>query len=69
MARRGMMKLLVTSTVIMDERELQEYAERNSERVKLLSPEKFIEQLKNGHRVIVQYPDGTTTSYEIVADN
>ena len=43
-----MMKLLVTSTVIMDERELQEYAERNSERVKLLSPEKFIEQLKKG---------------------
>lgn len=63
------MKLLVTSTLIMDERELQEYAERNSEGVKLLSPEKFIEQLKNGLRVIVQYPDGTTTSYEIVADN
>lgn len=63
------MKLLVCSTLNMDDADFRYYAERNAERCKNLPPEEFIEKIKNGERVIIKYPDGTTTSYEMVADN
>lgn len=63
------MKLIVTSTLTMDESDLRWYAERNAQRVEQLSSEEFIEKIKAGERVIVKFPDGTFTSYEMIADN
>lgn len=64
-----MVKLLVVSTLKMSESDLKWYASRIPERAKDISPEKFIEDLKKGNRVCIEYPDGTTTTYEIMGDN
>ena len=63
-----MIKLLVMSTLNMTEEDLEEYAARIPERAKDLKPEKFIEDIKAGRRVIIEYPDKTVTSYELIAD-
>jgi hypothetical protein len=64
-----MIKLLVVSTIKMSESDLRLYASRIPERAKDIKPEKFVEDLKNGRRICIEYPDGTVTAYEIMADN
>lgn len=61
-----MIKLLVTSTLIMSEEDLWWYAARNSERAKNLKPEEFIRKIKSGERIVVKFPDETITSYELI---
>lgn len=61
-----MIKLLVQSTLIMDEQQLRDYAYRVPERAKGLSPEKFLEDLNSGQQVIIEYQDKTITAYQIV---
>lgn len=63
------MKLLVCSTLNMDEADLRWYAERNAERAKDLPPTEFVEKIKNGERIVIEYQDGTITSYELIAYN
>lgn len=63
------MKLLVCSTLNMDEADLRWYAKINAERAKDLPPAEFVEKIKNGERIVIEYPDGTITSYELIADN
>lgn len=63
------MKLLVCSTLNMDEADLRWYAERNAERAKDLPPAEFVEKIKKGERIVIEYKDGTITSYEQIAEN
>lgn len=63
------MKLYVCSTLEMDDADLRWYAERNAERAKDLPPTEFVDKIKNGEKIVIQFPDGTTTSYEMIADN
>ena len=63
------MKLLVCSILKMDEADLRWYAERNPERAKDLPPAEFVEKIKNGERIVIEYEDGTITSYELIAEN
>lgn len=65
---RKQVRLLVMSTLIMDEVELRDYAYRNSERAKDLSPDEFLDKLYAGKRVCVKFPDGTITTYEVIDD-
>lgn len=64
-----MIKLLVMSTLNMTEEDLVAYAARIPERAKDLQPEKFIEDIKAGRRVVIEYPDKTITSYELIVDH
>ena len=63
-----MIKLLVMSTLNMDEKEFVSYACRNAERVKQLSPDDFISKIYSGEKVCVKYDDGTVTTYEMIED-
>jgi hypothetical protein len=53
----------------MDEADLRWYAERNAERAKDLPPAEFVEKIKNGERIVIEYKDGTISSYELIAEN
>lgn len=53
----------------MTEEDLVAYAARIPERAKDLQPEKFIEDIKSGRRVVIEYPDKTITSYELIVDH
>lgn len=64
-----MIKLLVISTLNMTEEELEAYASHMPERAKDIKPEKFIEDIKLGKRIVVEYPDKTITSYELIVDH
>lgn len=64
-----MIKLLVVSTLNMSESDLKWYASKVPERAEDITPEKFIEDLKKGCKVCINYPDGTFTTYEIMGDN
>ena len=63
-----MINLLVMSNLKMSEEELHRYAESLSMRTQSLLPEEFVEKIKRGERVVVQYPDGAITSYELVVE-
>lgn len=63
-----MIKLLVMSTLNMTEQEFEWYAGRVKDRAENLDPKKFIEQIKSGQRVVIEYPDKTITSYELIVD-
>lgn len=61
-----MIKLLVTSTIKMTEDEFFSYAKSVESRVPGVDRDKFAGTLLSGKPVIVNYPDGTHTSYEAV---
>lgn len=63
-----MINLLVMSNIKMSEDDLYRYAESLSNRTHGLLPSEFIEKIKKGERVVVQYPDGTITSYELIVE-
>lgn len=63
------MKLYVCSTLKMDDADLRWYAERNAKLAEDLPPTEFVDKIKNGEKIVIQFPDGTTTSYEMIADN
>ena len=63
------MKLFVQSTINIDEDELLKYAEMVSETALGMKPKDFVEQVKRGYKVCVEFPDKTVSTYEIIVEN
>lgn len=63
-----MPKLLVISTLDMTDQQLQDYAEAIPSRIKDITAEKFLQDLQRGRQINVKYPDGTTTTYQIIKE-
>ncbi|MFV0627001.1 MAG: hypothetical protein ACK5N8_06615 [Alphaproteobacteria bacterium] len=59
-------KLLVTSVVLMNRQQLDEYLERIEERVE--DTDQFRKSLEEGEQTGIVYPDGTTTTYQIISE-
>ena len=63
-----MPKLLVISTLNMTDQELREYAEDIPNRVKGLTAEKFLQDLRKDQQVKVKYHDKTITVYQLIKE-
>lgn len=63
-----MPKLLVISTLNMTDQQLEDYAAAVPSRVKDITAEKFLQDLQKGQQIDVKYPDGTTTTYQIIKE-
>lgn len=61
-----MPKLLVISILDMTDQQLEDYAAAVPSRVKDITAEKFLQDLQKGQQINVKYPDGTTTTYQII---
>ena len=63
-----MQKLLVISILDMTDQQLKDYAEAVSNRTKDITAEKFLQDLAKGEQINVKYPDGSTTTYQIIKE-
>lgn len=63
-----MSKLLVISILDMTDQQLKDYAEAVPNRTKDITAEKFLQDLQKGEQINVKYPDGSTTTYQIIKE-
>lgn len=67
--RSEVMKIFVQSLIELSEQQLLDYAEGVSDRTENLSPLEFVKKIKQGEKIIVEFPDKTRTAYELVIEN
>ena len=63
------MKIFVQSVIELTEQQLLDYAEGVSDRTENLSPLEFVNKIKQGEKIIVEFPDKTITAYELVIES
>jgi hypothetical protein len=63
------MKIFVQSLIELSEQQLLDYAEGVSDRTENLSPLEFVKKIKQGEKIIVEFPDKTRTAYELVIES